>query len=75
MIWKISPLLKFKITGVFVKTSTVDYNYSLRDCGICRSLFKYNYLKNENFLLSFFLPFMEFTKNFEQVRKKEDRHS
>ena len=75
MIWKISPLLKFEITGIFVNTSTVDHNYSVRDCGISHSLFKCNYLKNENFVLSSFRPFIESTSNFEQVRKKEDGHS
>ena len=44
LIWKKSPLLKLQIIGVFVNTSTVDYKYSVRDCGICRSLFKCNYL-------------------------------
>ena len=32
MIWKISPLLKFEIIGVFVNTWTADYKYPLPDC-------------------------------------------
>ena len=75
MIWKISPLLNFEIIGVFANTSTVDYKYAVRDCGIYRSLFKCSHLKNKNFFLSFFVPFTESTSNFEQVQKKEDRHS
>ena len=74
-IWKISPLLKFEIIGVFVNTSRVDYNYPVRDCGICRSLFKYKYPQNKNFFLSFFVPFMESTSNFKYFWKKEDRDS
>ena len=33
IIWKISPLLKFEILGVFVNTLTVDDKYPVRDCG------------------------------------------
>ena len=32
MIWKISPLLKFQILGVFVNTLTADDKYRVRDC-------------------------------------------
>ena len=32
MSWKISPLLKFEILGVFVKTLTADDKYPNRDC-------------------------------------------
>ena len=31
IIWKISPLLKFEITGFFVNTLTADYKYPVRD--------------------------------------------
>ena len=31
MIWKISPLLKFEISGVFVNTLTADDKYPVRD--------------------------------------------
>ena len=39
MIWKISPLLKFEILGVFRNTLTADENYPFRDSGVCTSLF------------------------------------
>ena len=32
MTWKISPLLKFQILGVFVNTMTADDKYPIRDC-------------------------------------------
>ena len=32
MIWKISPLLKFEMIGVFVNTWTADYKYPVPDC-------------------------------------------
>ena len=38
---------------------------------IWRSLFKCNYLKNENLFLSFFVPFMEHTLNFKHLQKKK----
>ena len=33
MIWKIPPLLKSEILGVFVNTLTADENYSFQDSG------------------------------------------
>ena len=53
MVKKIYPWLKFEIIGVFVNTFTADYNYSVPNVRICRSLFKCNYLKNACVLLSF----------------------
>ena len=32
MIWKIGPLLKFEIIGVFLNTLTADYKYRVPDC-------------------------------------------
>ena len=32
IIWKISPLFKFEILGVFVNTLTADYKYDVPDC-------------------------------------------
>ena len=32
LIWKISPIFKFQITGVFVNTLTADYKYPISDC-------------------------------------------
>ena len=32
MIWKISPLYKFEMIGVFVNTWTADYKYSIPQC-------------------------------------------
>ena len=32
MIWKISPLFKFEILGVFVNTYTADDKYPVGDC-------------------------------------------
>ena len=32
MIWKISPICKFEMIGVFVKTWTPDYKYPVADC-------------------------------------------
>ena len=36
---------------------------------ICHSQFKCNYLKNEKLFVNFFVPFMEATSNFEQLKK------
>ena len=38
---------------------------------ICRSLFKCNYLKNQNFFLSFFVPLMESISNFKHFQRKK----
>ena len=32
IIWKIAPLLKFEIIGVFVNTLTAAYKYPFLDC-------------------------------------------
>ena len=32
MIWKVSPLVKFEILGVFFNTLTADDKYPVRDC-------------------------------------------
>ena len=32
LIVKISPLLKFEIIGLFINTSTADYEYPVPDC-------------------------------------------
>ena len=54
MILKISPWLKVQIIGVFVNTHGLAITSILfRIMGICRSLFKSNYLKSKKYFLSF----------------------
>ena len=54
MIWKISPWFKFEIIGVFVNTHGLAITSILLPIvGICRSLFKCNYLKSKKHFLSF----------------------
>ena len=69
MIWKPSLLVKFEILGVFVNTLTADAKYPVWEARISSSLFKCNYVKNENFFLLFF-PLMESTSNFKHFGKK-----
>ena len=32
MIWKVSPLIKFELLGVFVNTLIPDHKYPVEDC-------------------------------------------
>ena len=70
---KISPILKFEILRVFVKTLTTKTLF--RIVIVCSLLFSCNYLKRENFFRQFSVPFMGSTSNFKHFSKKQDRHS
>ena len=45
-IWKISPLVIYKILGMFGNTLNANGKYRIQDCKNCRSQFKCNYRKN-----------------------------
>ena len=67
VIWKISPLFKFEILGVFVNTLTADKKHLFGIVRCCCSLFKGNCLKKEKFssiFCSFFGNFLNFYKFF-----------
>ena len=53
IIWKISPLSKFEISGHFLHTWLPMTSMLFRLLKTCGSLFKCNYLKKKNFSLNF----------------------
>ena len=57
VIWKISPLFKFEILGIFVNTLTADKKHLFGIVRCCCSLFKGNCLKKEKLFLNFLFLF------------------
>ena len=53
-----SPLVMGESLRVFVNTLSTDGKYPVRDCQVCNSQFKCNYLKNKKLFLDFFFHFM-----------------
>ena len=52
MIWKIPPLWKFEIFGVFVNTLTADDKYPVLDCESFQFPIQMQFLKNKNLFLN-----------------------
>ena len=71
MIWKISPLLKIEILGVFDNTLTTDDKYHVQDC---ENLLFPNQRKLSFELKTYsilFVPFLESSSNFKYFQKKK----
>ena len=75
MISKISPLVKFEIVGVFGNTSTADDKYPVWNCEKFPSPIQTILSKKRKKFSKFFVPFLEFSANFEHLQKKEGCHS
>ena len=71
MIWKVSPLVKFEILGVFFNTLTADDKYPVLDCGNSPFRTQVILFKKRKAFSEFFVPFVEFSKNFKHFQKKE----
>ena len=74
MIWKISPSLKFEITGLFVNTWTSDYKYPVPDCENLPYVIRVQLSEKQKTFSRFFIPFKESSSNFEYFQKKKDPH-
>ena len=69
MTWKITPLWKLEILGVFVNILVADDKYPNRDCENLK-FYKCNYLENKIFFLNFFSIYGIFIK-FSTLSKKK----
>ena len=61
MIWKISPLYKFEMIGVFVNTWTADYKYSIPQCENLQFPIQMQLSEKPNTFSQLFVAFMEST--------------
>ena len=75
MTCKTSPLLKYKILGVFVNTLTDDENYPFGDYGDLQFPIQMQLSEKRKSFSQFFVPFMESSSNFKHFRKEDDRDS
>ena len=72
LIWKMSPLLKFKVIGVFVNTHGLPITSILfRFVRIYRSQFKSNYLKNKRYFLDFLFHLWNLHQTLNIFKKKK----
>ena len=72
MIWKISPLFKFEITGVFVNThGLLITSILIRIMRVCRSLLESNYLNNKKYSLRFLFHLWNLKKILNTFKKKK----
>ena len=61
MIWKISPLYKFEMIGVFVNTWTADYKYSIPQCENLQFPIQMQLSEKPKTFSQLFVAFMEST--------------
>ena len=72
MIWKIPPLFKFEITGVFVNThGLLITSILIRIMRVCRSLLESNYLNNKKYSLRFLFHLWNLKKILNTFKKKK----
>ena len=72
MIWKISPLFKFEITGVFANThGLLITSILIRIVRVCRSLLESNYLNNKKYSLRFLFHLWNLKKILNTFKKKK----
>ena len=69
IIWKASPLLKFEMIGVFVKTWTADYKYPLSDFENFRFPIQMKLSEKSKRISQFFVQLVESTFNLSIFRK------
>ena len=75
MIWKMSPLVKFDILGVFVKTMIADHKYPSPDFENLLCPIQFILSKNCKNFSKCFLPCLVFPANSKHFQTKEGRHS
>ena len=75
LIWKMSPPVLGQISGVFVKTLTVDGKYPVQYCEILQLPILMQVSEKRKTFSKFFAPFMDSISNFKHFEKKDDGHS
>ena len=70
MTWKITPLSKFEILGVFINILVADDKYPNRDCENLKSYYSKAIILKTKKLFSISFPFMESSSSFQHCRKK-----
>ena len=70
-----SPLGLGKILGIFVNTLTADGNYPVQGCENLQLPFQMIQSEKGEPFSEVFVPFLNFTSNFEHFERKDDRHS
>ena len=71
MIWKMSPLVKSEILGVFVNTINAHHKHPFRDCENLPCNIQLIFSKKQKTFSHFFPAFLEFSPNFEHLQKKK----
>ena len=71
MIRKVSPLVKSKISGVFVNILTADHKYHVWYCENLLLPIQTILSEKQKTLSQFFVPFLEFSANFKHFQKKK----
>ena len=70
-----SPPVLGQISGVFVKTLTVDGKYPVQYCEILQLPILMQLSEKRKTFSKFFAPFMDSISNFKHFEKKDDGHS
>ena len=70
MTWKISPLLNFEISGVFVKALAADENYAFGDSGDLQFRIQMPLSQKRKTFSELFVAFMESPWNFKLLTTK-----
>ena len=70
-----SPLVLGEILRVFVNTLTADGKYPVQECQNLQLPIEMQLSEKRKSFSKFFVPFLEFTSNFNHFEKKDDCHS
>ena len=75
MIWKKSALVRSKILGLFVNTSTAEYTYSRRNMQSLTQQVQTPLSLKQKTISGFFIAFLKYTWNGEHFQKKGESSS
>ena len=75
LIWKVYPLVLGEILLAFVNTLTADGKYPVQDCKNFQVQIQMQLSEKPKSFSEFFVRFMEYTSNFKNFGKTDDRHS
>ena len=70
-----SPLVLGEILGAFVNTFNADGKYPVQGSENLQLPIQMQLSEKEKTFSEFFVPFLEFTSNFDHFAKKDDYHS
>ena len=69
------PLVLGEILVVSVNTLTADVMYPVQNCHNLQLPIQMQLSEKRKTLSQYFVPFLEFTSNFKNFERKDDRHS